>query len=169
VDEEIELEKPRIGFARDHARKAIRECLHCFPEGFPSSIEIAVPVVLPGYNLFPLNELPKGLSAITLRDQKLIGYNQNHAPVRIRFSVAHEIGHIRLEHPDGVFDVEAEKKKACETEANAFAGEFLVPLDSLKSAFKTCRDCNELAKKFSVSREVMWIRFQDARLLNSIL
>jgi Zn-dependent peptidase ImmA (M78 family) len=47
-----------------------------------------------------------------------------------------------LGHPDGVFDVEAEKEKAFESEANAFAGEFLVPLDSLKSAFRQCRDCN---------------------------
>lgn len=169
MDEEIELEKPRIGFARDHARKAFRECLHCFPEGHPSSLETAVPVVLPGYKLFPLKDLPKGLSAITLKDQKLIGYNQNHPIVRIRFSVAHEIGHIRLDHSDGVFNVEAEKTKAFETEADTFAGEFLVPLDTLKASFIACRDFKQLAQKFNVSSTSMYIRFKDARLLNSIL
>lgn len=169
MDDEIEQEKARIGFAREHARKAFRECLQCFPEGYPSSIEKAIPIILPGYELHSLNELPNGLSAITWKDQKLIGYNQKHAPVRIRFSVAHEIGHIRLNHPDGVFEVDTKKDKAYETEANTFAGEFLVPLDSIKAAFKTCRDCKELAKKFNVSPQVMWIRFESSGLLSSIL
>lgn len=169
MDEDVELEKARIGFARDHARKAFRECSHCFPLGHPNSLEKAVAVILPGYELHSLHELPNGLSAITWKEKKLIGYNQNHAPVRIRFSIAHEFGHIRLNHPDGVFEVNIEKNGIFETEANTFAGEFLVPLDSIKTAFKKCRDCNELAKLFNVSREVMWIRFQDARLLSSIL
>jgi len=169
VHENFEIEKARIGFAHDHARKAFLECSHCFPEGYPSSLEKAVPIVLPGFKMFPLADLPNCFSAITLKEKKLIGYNQNHAPVRIRFSVAHEIGHIRMDHPDGVFDVEANKAKNYESEANAFAGEFLVPLESLKTAFKGCRDYKELAKYFTVSASVMWIRFESARLIGSIL
>jgi Predicted Zn peptidase len=103
-----------------------------------------------------------------MKNEKLIGYNQNHPPVRIRFSVAHEIGHIRLAHPDGVFDNDAAKIKNYETEADVFAGEFLVPLDTLKTAFKKCRDYNQLAKHFNVSSTVMYIRFKDSRLLDSI-
>ena len=161
------ISSPRIGFAREHARKAFQCCAHCFPEGFPNSLETAIQHVIPGYQLIPLSSL-KEISAITIKDKKLIGYNTNHAPVRTRFSIAHEIGHIRVDHPDGVFDLQG-NNPVFETEANTFAAEFLVPLHTLKAVFKSIRDPVKLAKYFLISKESMFYRLQEARLLKSIL
>ena len=167
---DIELDGPRVGHVREHARKAFRECAHCFPRGYPDSLEKAVEVLLPDFQLIPLdNELPRNVQAVTLREDRLIGYNSKLPRVRVRFSIAHELGHIRLDHPDWILGLDPKEGKPYETEAHMFAGEFLVPLSSLKAAFKTCRDPNELAKQFNVSREVMFIRFKDARLLSKIV
>ena len=41
---------------------------------------------------------PQRTSGILLREERLIGLNANHAPVRRRFSLAHELGHHFLKH-----------------------------------------------------------------------
>ena len=167
--DEMILDSPRIKFSRDHARKAMRECLKIFPEGFPKDIEKAVEIVIPEYNIVMLENLANNISALVLKNQKLIGINSHHPEVRKRFSIAHEIGHIRMDHPDSVFDQSDMQNKALEKEANTFAGEFLIPLDTLKETLKTCRDPNLLAKIFSVSREVIFIRLKESRLLKFVL
>ena len=53
-------------------------------------------------------------------------------------------------------------------EADIFAGEFLVPLKTLKKAFRQQRDYVQLARQFSVGRAVMYHRFRDARLWNQV-
>ena len=164
---ETDLTSPRIGFAREHARKAFKACSHCCPMGFPDSLDSIIPYVIPGYTLISLDRLQK-ISAITIKQKMLIGFNSSHAQVRVRFSIAHEIGHICLCHPDTVFSSQI-AHGVYETEANSFAAEFLVPLSTLKTVFRSIRDPRELAKHFNVSREVIFLRLKESRLLSSIL
>ena len=166
---ESSIDKPRIGFVRQVARKSFEQCNQAFPEGYPTDIQKALALVLPGYCTMELENLPPGKSAIVSIEDKCIGINRNHPNVRKRFSIAHEMGHILLDHPSDVFDPSGIADEVFETEANAFAAEFLVPLASLKAEFSKCRNYKELAKKFIVSEESMYYRFKDAKLLSQIL
>ena len=165
----IDFEKPRIAFVRNMARKAFDECSVIFQEGFPSDMGKAIGTILPGFKIVMLSQMPKGSSAITIVSDKLIGVNEKHHIHRQRFSIGHELGHIYLCHPHDVFDPENEKDKILEDEADIFSAEFLVPLKTIKSEFKSCRDFQILAKKFMVSSQTMYIRFKEARLLSQIL
>ena len=67
-----------------------------------------------------------------------------------RFSIAHELGHwvFGTRHGDG---------QEAEDEANAFAGELLVPGPRLLRALRETTDVAELAKLFQVSQTVIRI------------
>ena len=82
---------------------------------------------------------------------ELIEVNADEPPVRHRFSIAHELGHHFLHTVHGV-------GPTAETEANAFAGELLVPGAML--AAQNTTDAATLRKRFSVSRDVLRIAAQ---------
>jgi Zn-dependent peptidase ImmA (M78 family) len=109
----------------------------------------------------------------------IIGVNALHAPVRQRFTIAHEIAHIRL-HPElitekihvdkGIKMLMRDPKAAAgvddiEIDANAFAAELLMPEALVKAALQE-RNINiendeeiaALAKKFKVSIQAMTLR-----------
>lgn len=73
-----------------------------------------------------------------------------------RFSVAHELGHHLLgsHHGDG---------EAAEKEADAFAGELLVPGHMLMGALERTTSTIELARTFQVSRQVLEIAASNHR------
>lgn len=71
-------------------------------------------------------------------------------PVAQRFSVAHELGHHFLGTVHGGGEV-------AEREADAFAGELLVPGPMLHDAMRATTDRAELRKRFKVSRNVLEI------------
>ena len=99
------------------------------------------------------------------------------SPAGKRFSIGHEIGHCLL-HPDGfVFSnhesLESElyaenPDKALEDEADYFSGVLLVPPQWLR------RDVNagfmpaDLAERYQVSQEVIFIALSRHRLLNRV-
>jgi len=99
--------------------------------------------------------------------------NAKHHPNRQRFSLAHELGHILLNHSPGYYnpDISLDNppmsqthnsaEKMFEQEANAFAGELLVPLEMLKKEFKKTKDVGQLSKKFFVSTAVMSIAISN--------
>lgn len=133
-------ERPHPAHARTRARAVARE------HGF-----LAPPVVVHaiarelGLTVRPSNRLG------TLR-ARLVGetieVNAEEPPVAQRFSVAHELGHHYLgtAHGDG---------ETAEREADAFAGELLVPGPMLREAMNTNTDRAELRKLFKVSRDVL--------------
>ena len=164
--EELGIEKPRAAFARQHAKKAFAKCKHLFPLGFPSDVRKAIECVLPGFQVIGLDGLPQQDSGITNLDERLIGYNNKHPEVRIRFTLAHEMGHVCMEHEHMVIDEYQTDSSVFEKEANIFAGEFLVPKEALSEALKKMRDPKELARFFNVSREVILIRLQTPGLLS---
>jgi hypothetical protein len=90
-----------------------------------------------------------------------IEVNADEPPVAQRFSVAHELGHHLLgtQHGDG---------ETAEQEADAFAGELLVPGPMLRQALESTTDARELRQLFKVSREVLEIAARHHRLSDRI-
>lgn len=107
----------------------------------------------------------------------LIGVNSKEAPVRQRFTVAHELGHFFL-HPekDAFVDYRDNKKGAMRTprekQANMFAAALLMPRTLLA---KDCRalmregfgddDVVALARRYEVSDEAMRFRLINLHLI----
>lgn len=109
----------------------------------------------------------------------IIGVNSLHHPNRQRFTLAHELAHIRLHRTQLEAEVHvdngslrrdalaAEGVDSTEIEANAFASEILIPAlllrDALGSRTIDLEDdamIAALAKKFKVSEVAMRFRFQ---------
>jgi hypothetical protein len=74
-----------------------------------------------------------------------------------RFTIAHELGHAKL-------DTDESTGPGAEVEANAFAGELLVPGPLLQRAIAQTKDLSELARRFAVSRSVMRIAAENHRV-----
>lgn len=87
---------------------------------------LGVPVVIAA--------LPTGIAGCCWRDggRVVLWVNGTHAPVRQRFTLAHELGHLRCGH-DGAMPVETfttlggKATDSREVQANAFAAELLAP------------------------------------------
>lgn len=117
-------------------------------------------------------------------DRTVIGVNSGHAITRQRFTIAHEIGHLKLHEGrpmiiDHLFRVKVNMRDgrsslatdAEEIEANRFAAELLMPRSSVKERVQHLlsrrREVSELAfiielsRYFNVSTEAM-----DYRLIN---
>ena len=116
----------------------------------------------------------------------VLGVNSNHAPVRQRFTLAHELGHLLLHssqpvHVDGKGmgfqvhlrnELSGEGTKRSEVEANLFAAELLMPRDMLRlelagvQTLMTLDDeglIAELAEKYEVSQMALSIRLSQLR------
>lgn len=92
----------------------------------------------------------------------VIGYNDKHPWCRRRFTIAHEIGHLLMGH---ACNRQENETSINETEANCFAAELLMPVQTLKKDIKTIRDIPTLAKRYLVSSQAMGIKLIDAHLL----
>lgn len=127
----------------------------------------------------PLDAELSGLAHIR-DDVTIIGINALHAPNRQRFTLAHELGHVRLHHHELEHAVHvdrgslrrdalaAEGVDPIEIEANSFAAELLMPRDLLIPALQTHPvDLEDdtavanLAKRFRVSDAAMRYRLNS--------
>ena len=92
----------------------------------------------------------------------------NTSVVRDRFTVAHEIGHLKL-HYSGQGEATFYRfgRNRQETEANLFAAALLMPKDRFTQEYAECDgDINCLSKKFDVSRSTTLIRAQVLNLVS---
>lgn len=106
-----------------------------------------------------------------------IHVNASESPAGQRFSIGHEIGHYLL-HPDGfVFspheDPESElyaedPASELEREANYFSSVLLVPPRWLRKDVDAGLMPPELANRYQVSQEVIFIALERHRLLNRV-
>jgi len=110
----------------------------------------------------------------------LIGVNSSEAPVRQRFTIAHEIAHFIL-HPqkDAFVDfrkerAEGEAKPARERQADMFAAALLMPRKMLMKDFRrlakdgyTDRITMTLARQYGVSEDAMRFRLMNLSTLVS--
>lgn len=86
--------------------------------------------------------------------KKKVYYNDTKPIGRIRFSLAHEIGHIALQH--GTPRIEEH-----EDEADCFASYFLAPRMAIH--YSGCKNQNDVAKRFHLSQEAALYAFNDYR------
>ena len=114
---------------------------------------------------------------VRLPENAVIGVNSKQAPVRQRFTMAHEFGHLLLheglkQHSDTSFKVNyrdrtsSEATDVDEVEANFFAACILMPrifLDQAKAIEALDDDAAvyELAEKFNVSQHAMSLRLAN--------
>lgn len=113
---------------------------------------------------------PNALSALILRHGKnaFIGVNSHQAPVRQRFSVAHELGHFVLHHADHHFIEYAAGLEGevpgydweHERAANQFAAELLMPAEMVKRDARTT-SLARLARRYDVSQEAIGFRMAN--------
>jgi Zn-dependent peptidase ImmA (M78 family) len=93
-----------------------------------------------------------------LHGRPTIALSDKGNPMRRRFSVAHELGHLLL-HPDP-----APGSPAHERQANAFAAEFLMPADQVRSLLPARADVQalkEIADGYGVSVAALVYRGKD--------
>ena len=121
----------------------------------------------------------KEFSGILIRKDghALIGINNSEAPVRQRFSIAHELAHYFL-HPqkDTFVDYRKENnneiKSFKETEADHFAAALLMPkkfleedVKNLNSKFITEKEIRILSTRYEVSNDAMTFRLLNLNFL----
>ncbi|QSR84679.1 ImmA/IrrE family metallo-endopeptidase [Methylacidimicrobium sp. B4] len=79
--------------------------------------------------------LPENISGLTLIDSTIglfVAINANHAPVRQRFSLAHEYGHVLMDRDRALAISRVENHSdLLEVRANAFAAEFLMSAEGV--------------------------------------
>ncbi len=91
-----------------------------------------------------------------------IGFNVNDPWCRRRFTIAHEIGHLKF---DTLCNKHTESQSIIEQECNVFAAELLMPRELLKEDFKKIPNIPELSKKYLMSQESLGIKLGDDGLL----
>lgn len=120
------------------------------------------------------------ISGILFREggKVIIGVNASHSEVRQRFTIAHEIGHLRLHTGDLFVDGAARPLRRDqrasqaidrrEISANQFAAALLMPKKLLSTNLKSVRLVplslvHSLAEEFEVSAEAMAFRLKNLR------
>lgn len=173
------IDKPREGFAKEQARNLIKKFnITKYPIDLLNILDIK------NYKYIEVNNWENNINALLIHKNNCIylAVNGNHHDHRKRFSIAHEIGHLILNHdltyykreitfddiPFSVIKEHIQVEKYLETEANIFAGEILVPLNILKQEFNKlpyksdmAKMSEELSKVFNVSKEVISIKITD--------
>lgn len=135
-----------------------------------------------GIHVEAANQLDGGVSGEISLDEggtALLRFNRTEAPVRQRFTVAHEIGHFALGHlnecgeghkkllRDPAANFSSGQSAWIEREANAFAADLLMPAKVLRYAVNERRilDVTQLATLFKVSQVAMRYRLQNLGLI----
>lgn len=154
-----------------HAAKSLLKAAG-ISEG-PVALSAVLPHVSPTFNLIVqgTKTLPRGVDAILRRvgEVSVIGYSENVAVVRQKFSVAHELGHLHLGHVHGRSSIDLNTKDFDEVEANQFAANLLMPRSFLARDIKAgIRDVSALSKKYVVSEEAMWWQLSTTGLINRL-
>jgi len=125
-------------------------------------------------------EMDENVSGLFVMSDKLpiISYNQSESDKRIRFTIAHELGHYILHSKEQPIFIDRPAKVMYrnvnsttgelhkEREANAFAASLLMPRLLIKDEIKNAPDSSEdaiehLAKKFKVSEQAMTFRLAN--------
>lgn len=112
------------------------------------------------FDSIPLSVSEDGFS-IVRNGNIYIFYNNMQIPERVRFTIAHEIGHVVLGHHltnDALSHKGLIKNKSMETEANVFARNLLAPAPILID-LKSLPPSDIGANSFGVSKTFMEIRY----------
>jgi len=148
---------PRVGFARQLARKVLQELSITNP---PVDIESVVKAH--GLAIERFYNWPDKLHGQLWREQRVIGVNGNDHRTRQRLTLAHELGHFVLHHDLLEFvDYGAaldDPEKDIDVEAYEFGGELLMPMRWIKNDYARIRDTERLSLRYDVSEPALWVR-----------
>jgi len=170
-DEATEVSSgPRVAEAR-HAAKALLKSAKITDA--PVVLNKVIKIVPRSYNLVIKGtkdpaHIPVGCDAFTYRDDTItvIGYDERVAPVRQKFSVAHELGHLYMGHMHGQSSIDLNSANNDEVEANKFAAQLIMPPEMLRKDIKSgIKDVKQLAKLYVVSEDAMWWQVTNSGLL----
>jgi len=119
-------------------------------------------------------ELPEGVAGCCWRDgdQVVLWVNGTHATVRQRFTLAHELGHVRCGHDTGILvdtfeTLSGRSTDSREVQANAFAAELLAPkagVEEFVTSEPTLDDVVRLAARFGISTIAALFRMNSSGL-----
>jgi Zn-dependent peptidase ImmA (M78 family) len=173
--------KPKFGAAVRKARDVLEQCkiVSAPVDVHAIALQLGVDVRSEAFD--------GGLSGMAYRtpDRKsVIGVNANHTVPRQRFTVAHELGHLQLDHASDVYvdagfpvigfrsEVSGAGVDPDEVEANQFAAELLMPeaflradLDGKLLDMDAAEQVGDLAEKYQVSVQAMTIRLTKFGLI----
>ncbi|HEV7893625.1 MAG TPA: ImmA/IrrE family metallo-endopeptidase [Pyrinomonadaceae bacterium] len=167
----------------DKAKAAVRKILDRFGPKIPVDIDAIVKAH--GIEVFTDNEMATSVSGVLIIKGKQVGamVNMSHPEVRIRFTLAHELGHYLLHRrkknlfvdefavmyrssmPGGIDPLEVE--------ANIFAAELLMPEGAVRADFKADPPIaksddaiRKLARRYMVSPAAMKYRLRQLGLIS---
>ncbi len=95
-------------------------------------------------------------------------YDNSISAERKRFTVAHEIGHIALEHTSVWGDCKQFSEKSRESEANAFASELLVPSKDIRQFLRNGGTIQGVMDRYWISKPAAFVAVQKNGLLKKI-
>lgn len=107
-----------------------------------------------GFQVVHLYSVADEFSGLVSPKHRLIGVNGNHHRHRQRFTLAHELGHIVLEHPPES-TCSSLQIVECNREADLFASELLMPDYFVTELLPRTQSPAILARLFDVSEEAM--------------
>lgn len=159
-----DITEPRYKFAQSEAN----EIWEKFTEkNIPVKLNDIVKTI--GITVKEENLEMDGITRMDKNGISFILYKRAMSDERKRFTVAHELGHIILEHITFGGDSSQLSSSSQEKEANQFAGSLLVPIKDLKTFMKNKdKTIDDVIKRYWVSKEVAGIAIKSNRLLNKL-
>ncbi len=113
------------------------------------------------------------LDGLALKSPKvsIIVVNQNLPETRMRFTIAHELGHLIMPHRKSYYVCISKKNKLMERSANKFAAELLMPQPMVTTLWKQYKSNKQyrvsiVAHMLSVSRNALYNRLRVLELTN---
>ena len=132
------LETPRVppGTGPEDAAMLVRRVWRVPSGPVPSLVTLVESAGLP---VLPMDSMPDKQSGMSHKGRVcdwLIAVNSQHPASRQRFTLAHEFGHIVLNH-DAELTVDRSRQAELEQQANVFASAFLMPPDDARRELRT--------------------------------
>lgn len=180
-DDEVEAlenkksKQSKIRYIKKTARNLVRDSKSCIPIQINQIVRHLIDSRC--FEIYSQAiDLKPSFSGQIIRKENIVGviYNKNHHVFRQRFTFAHELGHLVLEHDIKVKKykeiINLQTKSPMEQEANIFAAELLMPKDLLKEHIKnnSIKDVKQLSRSFQVSEDAMWFKINSDNLIRLI-
>jgi hypothetical protein len=156
------------GPVRDPRAQALRDRFHTayFAPELPVPIEEIAADLL---GLYVEEAEALECSGLLLPAERRVVLRAGEAPVRQRFTLAHEVGHwvcqVQEGHDAPVYcraaDLAPGTDRTLEREANVFAAELLMPEPAVRAEWPRAESTEALARRFGVSEEAMGWRLYN--------
>jgi Zn-dependent peptidase ImmA (M78 family) len=155
------VEMVRREFCTEIATEVLKEYSRGRSLTPPINIELVAAAL--GFQVISLYAVGDEFSGMVSTRQKLIGVNGRHHHHRRRFTIAHELAHILLNHPPES-SCTSRQIALYNTEADACAAELLMPTAIFGQRRFAAKSLANLAYDFDVSEEAIRVRLRGTGL-----